>query len=189
MHQHYTIERRPFRPSVIYYNGVAVGESREVFFEPPQDPAEVVGTVLAQAKGIWWSPMREISVASWGRDGGPLIADADGEHAFPPPSDVSARFQHNVLVSNTFALHPMFGVGHIVRTNGTIAAFWCGGGSCHVVEVENLTKLAAVLDRLCLDEYGGLTKEAPRSGADKNKIPHAKALSKTVSDALEALLS
>lgn len=125
------VERRAFAQSVVTWKGREVGTVGECFFQFPE--RDVVGTLLNQWKGVWWTPLREVSVAS----------DPEGEKVVDGGVE---RAEHDRLVSGTFALHPMFGPGHVVRTNGQIAAFW-DGVECWVVECGNLERLAVRLDQ------------------------------------------
>lgn len=54
------------------------------------------------------------------------------------------RAMHDMLVSASFAFHPLYGTGHVLRTNGVVAMFW-NREEVALVEVKNLTFLRVVL--------------------------------------------
>ena len=132
----YSIQRSPFRPSVLCFNGNAIGDIASFYFDPPT--ADVVGTLLNERgqDSSWRSPKRFLSGTTYSdAENDPRISDPDGEYI--DSSGHAYRLEHNVLYANTFALHPLFGTGHVLRTDGRIAAFW-NGERCYIVHLTNL---------------------------------------------------
>lgn len=130
----YSLQRGAFSPTKLCFCGTVLGEVGEFFFDPPAE--DVVGSLLNERKANEWrSQLREVSGASW----------SDPENA-PMISDDGERQMHNVLVSNSFALHPMFGTGHVLRTDGRIAAFW-NGERTYIVHLTNLKMLRVVISQ------------------------------------------
>ena len=76
----------------------------------------------------------------------------------------AVQTRHVKLVSNTFALHLLFGPGHVLRTDGRVAAFW-NGEMCRVVQLGNLVMLRVQIGR----GEGGTKREA-RSAKSEAKV-------------------
>lgn len=134
MKPEYELLRGAFAPTRLLWRGQDMGGVKEWYFDAPVG-RDVVGTVLNQHReGPWWTPLTEISLASDPEN--PKVVDGGEERA-----------QHDMIVANSFFLHEMFGLGHIVRTNGSVAAFW-DGVECHVVRMENLHRVAVKLSQV-----------------------------------------
>lgn len=135
------------------------------FFDHPgtQRAAELCAARLAERyKDHWRSPKSVVSCASSSEN--PEISDPDTtrptatrtwEFIWPDgkcsnlietvaPSG-PPRASHDLLISNTFAFHPLFGTGHVLRTNGVICMFWTGGQTVEIVEQKNLCFLRLIL--------------------------------------------
>lgn len=133
MNQVYSLCRQALQPTQLLVNGSDAGPVADHFFDFPVGRDEV-GTVLNQLRpGLWRTPKFEVSVAS-------------DPHVTYTVEGGEAVAVHDKLVSNSFYLHPEFGPGHVLRTDGSIAAFW-DGVTCWVVRMENLTQLRVVLGR------------------------------------------
>lgn len=133
MHQVYSLRKQALTPARLLFNGEDAGPVVDHFFDFPVGRDEV-GTVLNQLRpGIWRTPKFEVSCPS--ESDGPKVMDNGVERAV-----------HDRLVSGSFYLHPEFGPGHVLRTDGSIAAFW-DGVTCWVVRMENLTQLRVALGR------------------------------------------
>lgn len=130
------VQREAFGPTQITLNGRPQVASCDAFFEFPSGRVdEIVGTVLAEYRqGPWWTPLTCLSVPTQSGNEADMVVDGGVQ-----------RIVHEGLVSNTFALHPEFGCGHVLRTNGHIAAFW-DGVEIFVVGVANLIPLRVRLD-------------------------------------------
>lgn len=146
MTQQYSLQRAAFAPTRLAFMGEAVGTVAEWFFSHPA--RDVVGTQMRQDHGDWREPLRELSLASWPEGEAPLVPSSDGEQSIRLDNGdcIQARQAHNVLVAASFYLHPMFGLGHLVLTDGRTGAFW-DGAETHVVHVTNLQPCRVVLSR------------------------------------------
>lgn len=105
------------------------------FFDHPgtQRAAELCAARLMERyRDNWRAPRSVVSCASSSEN--PPVLDNGTERA-----------SHDLLITNTFAFHPFFGTGHVLRTNGVICMFWTGGSTVEIVEQKNLCFLRLVL--------------------------------------------
>lgn len=134
----WSLSRRAFSPAWVVFNKEPVAPVCDTFFEHPGALRAhgLCETLLNENRdpNTWRSPAEVVSGASW----------ADPEEAPKVFDSGRERLVHNVLVSNTFALHPMLGTGHVLRTDGRVAAFW-NGEMCRVVHLTNLKMLRVVV--------------------------------------------
>lgn len=153
MNRTYSITRNAFAPASLTVCGGPAGPVADHYFDPPaaQRASEIVGTQLnedaAGTVNSWRSPRHFISVAE---DPEALMNDAG-----------NLRPVHTKLVSSSFAVHPMFGPGHVLRTEGRIAAFW-NGELCRVVHLTNLKFVQVTVSR---------TKSEPKVSNGPKALP------------------
>lgn len=126
----YSLRRGAFSPTMLEYRRKVLGRVSDFFFDPPR--ADVVGIQgKFQRTGECRQPRREVSSAMFGEE--------------REVSDSGERKMHTLLRSGTFGLHPEFGTGHVLETNGDVAAFW-NGESVYLVRLENVEMVGVVLD-------------------------------------------
>lgn len=131
----YALHKVPLQPTRLLFNGSDLGPVADHYFDPPME-RDVVGTVLNQMRpGQWRTPFFEVSQSS----------EPDGPRVYDELTGRD-RAVHDRLVSNTFHFHQEFGLGHVMRTDGSLAAFW-DGVVCQVVRLENLVVVRVVLGR------------------------------------------
>lgn len=107
------------------------------YFDAPcaERAATLLGTHLnerTRAQSQWRTPLVAVSIAS-----NPDVKFSDNGNV---------RAIHDTLVTASFFHHPRYGHGHVLRTDGSLAAFWTGGSEVLVVHWTNLKEERVVLD-------------------------------------------
>lgn len=139
----YALLHRPFQPTVVMWacsyssDPVELGTVDELFFdapEPSRADALVRARTVDRPRFDFRTPKSAISKSVAGEER--VVYDNLLGYE---------RLTHTILVSNTFALHPAYGTGHVLRTNGVSALFW-NGEEVVFVHVTNLQMLQVRLD-------------------------------------------
>lgn len=136
MTRNYQLRQAAFAPAKLRYQDCDMGPVTEHYFDAPapERATRLLDTLLNENVSTnWRSPRIEESVAE----------DTDGPTVMVDGVEVA---QHTKLVSASFAVHPMFGCGHVLRTDGRVAAFW-NGETTKVVHLTNLRFVRVTVSR------------------------------------------
>lgn len=130
------LRRGAFAPTALTFRGRCLGPVADYYFEPPRYAEAIFNGLLNELRPgtDWRTPRAAASAGAWPSSEETYIHDNGKE-----------RVAHNALFSTSFYLHPTFGTGHILRTDGRVAAFW-NGERCYVVHFTNLRPLRVRLD-------------------------------------------
>lgn len=137
----YAVLAAAFAPAILMFHGQAAGAVADHYFDAPTAGRAdgLVGTLLEEEpvnmdKTLWRTPRSAISVPEAGEER--EVSEHDG-----------VRKMHTRLVANAFAVHPDYGPGHVLRTDGRVAAFWTGERT-YVVHFTNLKFVRVTVGRL-----------------------------------------
>lgn len=130
------LRRSAFQPTALTFRGKELGPVSDYYFDPPKDAIGKFNGLLNELRPgtDWRSPRVAASGGVWPQGEEQKVLDGGME-----------RIAHNALFSSSFALHPFYGTGHVLRTDGRVAAFWNGEGT-YVVHFTNLRALRIRLD-------------------------------------------
>jgi hypothetical protein len=121
------------------------------YFDPPTGERlrSLCSSMLFEKyKDGWRYPRQETSAPSSSNN--PHILDGGKERAL-----------HDIMVSSTFGRHPLYGPGHILRTNGQIAMFW-DGETVWIVEHQNVIFERVVLNTATAPQRREVSARSPK---------------------------
>lgn len=150
------LRRSAFQPTALTFRGKELGPVSDYYFDPPGDAVGKFNGLLNELRPgtDWRTPRVAASAGAWPEGEALEVIDGGTQVCFenyPGLGKVELRYggqeriAHNALFSASFYLHPFYGTGHVLRTDGRVAAFWNGEGT-YVVHFTNLRALRVRLD-------------------------------------------